>query len=220
MLTTTLKDDSMLRFLTGLSFSLTICLLAGCAEETEFQDYTDAELSENTGHGHAGAHGGHVIELSDSHEYHAEVTFDTDSRDITVYFYGAKIGEGVPASDFVFELDSDEGEAELAAAPAPLEGETEETASCFVVAGANVPESITGEEQINAHFHVTLGGNEYVGELHAHSHGDAHDHGDHDDHAEHGDHDEGEHDEHAEGEHGDDEGHEEGHDKDGEHSEG
>jgi hypothetical protein len=172
------KELMMLRASHLALFVLASAYCVGCGESTEYQDYTEAELSENTDHSHAheGAHGGHVIELTDSHAYHAELTFDKATRDITVYFYGSQIGTAEPASDFVFEIEADGEEMELAAKPAPLDGETEETASRYIVTGANVPESITGEEQLDGHFHVTLGGTEYVGAMHAHSHDHDHDH--------------------------------------------
>jgi hypothetical protein len=123
-----------------------------------------------------------VLELDDTHGHHAEMVFDTATRDITLYFYGSEIGVGKPATGLAFEIEKDGAEVILEAKASPLEGETEATASRFVIAGSQLPEAIKSEEQLDGHFHVTVDGKELVGEFHAHSH---------DDHA---------HDEHAHGE--------------------
>lgn len=209
---------SQFRWMAGLLTGAAL-FVTGCTGSEDYQDYQQAELSDNTDDdhhgGHAGVHGGHVLEVGDTHQYHAELVFDADSRDITVYFYGSEVGTAAPAKDFVFELDTDTGEVELESTASPLDGETSDTASRYVIAGANVPAEITGEEQINGHFHVSLGGEEYAVSMTAHSH-DHEGHGDHDEHGDHGhedheSHGEGEHEEHGDGEHA-----EEG----GEHAEG
>jgi hypothetical protein len=191
----------MIRFHTFLFLVLATGLLAGCSDANEFEDYSDADLSENddTPHGHEGEHGGHILELGDTHAFHAELVFDSATRDITVYFYGDTIGTAQAAADFMFELESGDEETELAATASPLEGETDEDCSRYTIAGAGVPASITSEEKIDGHFHVTLAGSEYVGELHAHSHGDAHDHDEHAGHDKDDDHDHDHDESHADG---------------------
>ncbi|MCA9064498.1 MAG: hypothetical protein KDA96_15615 [Planctomycetaceae bacterium] len=168
--------------------------LTGC-EDAELQDYEHAELNDHSDHdhdhAHEGAHGGHLHELDDAHKYHAELVFAADSRDITLYFYGSEVGTGVPASDVVLELHrGDEGLLELKAEASPLDGETAETCSRFVVAGSQLPEGITSEEQLNGHFVVRIDNQDLMAQLSAHDHDE---HGHHDDHEGH---------DHAEGEHG------------------
>jgi hypothetical protein len=137
------------------------------------------------GHGeshsaHEGKHGGHVLELDDSHGHHAELVFDKATRDVTLYFYGSEIGVAKAATGLAFEIQKDGKDVVLEAKALPLDGETEATASRFVVAGSQLPEAIQSEEQLDGHFHVTIDGNEFIGEFHAHSHDD-HAHDDHKD---------------------------------------
>lgn len=151
-------------------------VMSGCGG-SDYQDYSDAPLSDGHDHHdhdhgvHSGVHGGHVLELDDAHGHHAEMVFDKETRDITIYFYGSEIGVAKPASELIFELNVAGDEQVLKAVRSPLEGESEESCSRFVVAGTQIPESITSEAQLDGHFHVTINGKEYVGEFHAHSHG-------------------------------------------------
>ena len=177
---------------------LTLCsclAVFGCdSSDNGAVSYEDAPLSEKHEHGHAhdGVHGGLIIEFDPTHAHHAELVFDEESRDITLYFYGAEIGEGHPAEDLVFELEEGDDELHLDVTGSPLEGE--ETASRFVVAGADVPDYVKSGDDLHGHFHVTLDGTDYRGSFGE----DDHDHGeeghghDHDEH----DHDEHDHDEH------------------------
>jgi len=163
--------------------------VVGC-EDTSYQDYKQAPLSEghdhDHDHGHAGKHGGHVLELDDAHGYHAELVFDAATRDITVYFYGSEIGAAHAASDVNLELHEGDSHKEVTAKPSPLEGETAESASRWVFAGTDLPEAIKGEEQIDGHLNATMDGKQFMAEMepHSHEHGDAHDddhdHGDDD----------------------------------------
>ncbi len=185
---------------------LTFCsflAVAGCDSSEQFSTYEEAPLSENSPaghHQHAGAYGGHVIEFDATHAHHAEMLFDEDTRDITLYFYGATIGEGHPAEGLVFELEKGDDELHLDSTPLPLEGETAETSSRFVIAGSEVPPEIKAEDDLYGHFHVTLDGQDFRGSF---GHDD-HDHSEHgDDHVDHDDHDD--HDDDGQQNHGDDE---------------
>ncbi|MBC7965901.1 MAG: hypothetical protein H7Z17_08245 [Fuerstia sp.] len=173
---------------------------AGC-EDADYQDYNKAPLSETKehvhdhahDHGEAGKHGGHVLEMDDAHAHHAELLFGAASRDITVYFYGAEVGAAKAASNVTLELHVGDGHKDLAAKPMPLDGETDETASRWVISGDDVPADIKGEEQLDGHLEATMDGKPFSYELKPHSH-------DHDEHA----HAEGEHAESAHAdEHGD-----------------
>lgn len=158
----------------------------GC-EESKYEEYSKAPLSVPQAHdhdhdhdhdhgGHEGKHGGHVLELDDTHGYHAELVFDSATRDITLYFYGSEIGVAKNVTDLEFEIEMGGAEAELESKASPLEGETEETCSRFVISGTQLPAGVKSEEQVDAHFHVTIDGKEFVKELKPHSH---------DEHAEH-----------------------------------
>lgn len=179
----------------------------GC-EDADYQSYKEAPLSETSDHGHdhgeVGKHGGHVLELDDAHAHHGELVFDAKTRDITVYFYGAEVGEAHAATNVTLELHVADGHKDLTGKPMPLDGETDETASRWSFSGAELPENIKGEEQLDGHLEVTMDGTPFSYGLEPHSHGDEHGHADepgHDDdhgHAEKPGHDEAPK-EHAEG---------------------
>ena len=153
----------------------------GC-EDTEYQDYSKAPLSETKehvhdhDHGDVGKHGGHVLEMDDAHAHHAELVFDVASRDITLYFYGAEVGEAKPASNVTLELHVGDGHKDLPSRPMPLDGETDETASRWVISGAELPAEVKGEEQLDGHLEATMDGKPFSHALEPHSH-------DHDEHA-------------------------------------
>jgi len=150
-----------------MSLTLCSCLaISGCnSSEDGAVSYEDAPLSEKHEHDHAheGAHDGLVIEFDAAHAYHAELVFNEESRDITLYFYGAEIGEAHPAEGLVVELEKDGEELHLDVTASPLDGETEETASRFIVAGADVPEYVKSGDDLHGHFHVTLNGTDFRG---------------------------------------------------------
>lgn len=169
---------------------LALTLFVGCPAQEDGVKYSDAEANTDThghdhDHGHHdGPHGGHVIELTDDHTVHAELTFDKAGPKITVYILGEDVETPLPvAIDAVhldLEGDGDE-EIEVALTPAPLEGEADGTSSVFVAEGDQVPAGIDDIEKIHGHLHVTVDGNELEGDIeHDHDH-DEHDHEGHDD---------------------------------------
>ena len=168
---------------------MVLALFTGCpAKEAEYQDYSEAEQNEDHGHDHdhdhhEGPHGGHVIELTDDHSAHLEVTMGED-RTITLYVLADDVETAIPVKvgDVIFELEGeDDSEMELEVTPMPLEGEPEGTSSVFVIKGDKVPATITDLEKLHGHVHITIDGKEYEGELeHDHDHeGHDHDEGDH-----------------------------------------
>ena len=174
-------------WMAGLAAAAAAFCVAGC-EDSGYKDYSKAPLSDAHDHdhdhdhdGHEGKHGGHVLELDDVHGHHAEMVFDNATRDITLYFYGSEIGVAKAATSLEFEIEKDEKEVALESKASPLDGETAEASSRFVIAGSQLPEEIKSEEQLDGHFHVTIDGKELVGSFHAHSHDehspDEHDHG-------------------------------------------
>lgn len=117
-----------------------------------------------------GPHGGHVYRIGDSGEYHAEMVFDPNSRNITLFFSGPDSKKPRPASDIIFEPEVDGRPVILKAVPSPLDGETVESCSRFVIEGRTLPEKIVQEEQLEGHFHVTFDGKEFQTIFFAHSH--------------------------------------------------
>ena len=194
--------------MTRFSMILGLCSIlaaVGCDSGEEYTEYELAPQSENTDehahhHDHEGKHGGTIIEFDAAHANHAEIVFDSETRGITMYFYGAEIGRAKAVSDVVFELEEGDDEVHLDVTASPLEGESEESSSCFTIAGDDIPEGTKSLNDLHGHFHVTIGDQDYKGNFgHDHNH-EGHEHGD-EDHG-HGeeDHDHGEHD-HEHGEH-------------------
>lgn len=181
------RDHAMRSVKWCSSVVMAISLAAGC-EDSGYQDYSDAPLSDSRAHdrghghgasGHSGKHGGVVLELDDAHGHHAELVFDKATRDVTLYFYGREIGVAKAATGLAFEVRKDDQEVVLGATPSPLEGEAAETCSRFVIAGSQLSESITSLDQLAGHFHVIINGKEFVGTLPGHGdadHNDAHPH--------------------------------------------
>lgn len=191
-------------------FSLALIALAlfvGCPakEKEDYQAYNDADKNEaghdhDHGHSHdheheAGPHGGHIVELTDDHSVHLEVTLDPSDRKVTLFLLGGDLETPLPVKvdEIEFELDQEDGnEVELVLTPQPLEGEAEGMASVFIAAGDKIPATVTDIEKLHGHVHVTVNGKELTGGLEHDHDEDAHeddDHG-HDD-ADH-DHDEAE----------------------------
>lgn len=165
--------------------AMAACGTSGC-EDAKYQDYSQAPLSaghghdhnHDHGHGEAGNHGGYVLEFDDAHAYHGELTFDLATRDVTVYFYGAEVGKAKAAQGVTLSLHDGDAHKDLVAKPMPLEGETGETTSRWVISGTNLPVSIKSEEQIDGHLEATMDGKAFSYALEPHSH----DHGVHTDH--------------------------------------
>ncbi len=114
------------------------------------------------------------------------MVFDDSTRDVTLYFYGGKIGDAKAATSLEFEIEKDGVEVALESKASPLDGETDAACSRFVVSGSQFPEAIKSEEQLDGHFHVTIDGKEFTGSFHPHSHDepvDGHGAAAHDDHA-------------------------------------
>jgi len=178
------------------SLAVAACESVGC-EDADYQTFNEAPLSEASAHvhdhdhGEVGKHGGHVLELDDAHAHHGELVSDAKTRDVTVYFYGGEVGEAKAPSSVTLSLHVADGHKDLVAKPTPLEGETTETASCWVFSGADLAENVKGEEQLDGHLEVTMDGKPFSYGLEPHSH----------DHDGHSDHDESAHGEHSDAAH-------------------
>ena len=194
--------------------------LSGCGETSDATSYADADINEpghshDHGHHHEGPHGGEVLEVDGNHKYHAEVVFDAETRDVSVYILGGDLKTPVPvaAGDIEFEIEEGEDESHLDMTAAPLEGEADGLSSVYKVPGASIPESAKSLEDFHWHMHLTIDENEYNVEMAGHDHGehghDAHGHDDDHDHAEGKGHD-------ADHDHGEDHDHKDG-DKDHDH---
>lgn len=162
-----------------------LCLAAGCGSgNDEFREFGESDNVENTNppevHEHAehGPHGGHLAELG-GEDYHAEVLFDPDARELTVYLLGSDVETAMPVSTETVRLNLlvDEAPISLELASAPLEGETDGS-SRFAVSGDSIPEAIHDAEDLQGSVVVTIDGTPYRGEImHDHDDHDAEEHG-------------------------------------------
>lgn len=164
-------------------------LFVGCGNNEDFKEgVSDADRdaaahdeAHSDDHAHTAPHGGHLIELGD-HQYNLEVTFDAD-KTLTLYVLDAHAENPVAIApgDIEFELEHGDDEVEIELTPMPLEGETAEKASVYVAKGNEHLAELEDIEALHGHAHVTIDGEEFLGEL-------EHDHEGEDGHAEHGDH--------------------------------
>lgn len=192
-------------------FTLTICgiaavclfLAAGCGpQQDQYQEYQpEGEVAAPDEHHHAhghGTHDGHLIELGDE-DYHAELVFDEESRQIIVYVLDSAAKEAVAldVEEIALNLVIDEQPVSLKLAAAPQEGDAEGRSSRFQIAGDQVPQEIHDEEDLEGRLSLTIDGVAFSGDI-EHDHDHDHGHEDHDD--EHHDEDRGHEDQHNEGE--------------------
>ena len=165
-------------------------LAVGCGSgDDELRTFGEADDVENTDppevHQHAthGPHDGHLVELG-GEDYHAEVVFDHDSRELTVYLLGSDAETAMPVSTetVTLNLQVDNAPASVELASAPLDGEADGS-SRFTASGDAVPEAIHDDEDLHGWVVVEIDGTQHRGEIaHDRAHGDEHDHEDgHDD---------------------------------------
>lgn len=165
-----------------LAWMPVVFLVAGCgSDDDEVRTFNEADNVENTDppdvHQHAshGPHGGHLAELGGD-DYHAEVVFDDDSRELTVYLLASDVETTMPvASETVtLNLQIDGAPALVELASAPLDGETG-ASSRFSTSGDAVPEAIHDAEDLHGAVVVMIDGTQYRGEI-MHDHDHDHDH--------------------------------------------
>lgn len=145
--------------------------LAGCGGKSESKTTktTPKKTVKDTakkGHVH-GPHNGHVAELTGGEkEYRAEITFDSKTRNISIYFLNHDDNE--PA-----DLKADEVELHL---HEQEEQEMEDKGDHWVLAGDKVPTEIDNLEKIEGHIHVHAGTAVLEAEFGEHEEGDDHEH--------------------------------------------
>ena len=131
------------------------------------------------GHDHAGEHqgphGGHVVELGRSHEFHAEIVEDAEAKTVTVYMLGKDLQElPIEQQEIMLSVVVDGAPRSFAFSPTNA---ADGKASQFQSSG--------DEAFVALHEHgaagkllVKIGGKSYSGEVEHHDHGDhaGHDH--------------------------------------------
>ncbi|MBT4864893.1 MAG: hypothetical protein HON53_07245 [Planctomycetaceae bacterium] len=171
-------------------FAITsLLLLAGCnsGDDGDYQALPENQpevVAPAHDHSHeSGPNGGHLIELGEEEEYHAELVFDGETRVTTIYILDGHAKSPVPikATELELHLEGEGDETELMFAASPLESDGQDMSSRFVLDAENLPESIKDEEEIKGHLHIEIDGKNFNGELehdHDHEEGDGHAHDD------------------------------------------
>ena len=154
--------------------------LTGCEQSSDVRTFTetdDVTHADDHDHHHEahGPHGGHIIELG-GEDYHAELTFDADSRKLTAFLLAADMKTPLPADADSVSVRLQVGDAteEVTLAAQPQEGDGEGKASQFTMTEATLPESIKDAEDLQGEVVVSIGGTQYRGKI-SHDH-EGHDH--------------------------------------------
>ncbi len=156
---------------------LLACGLLGCGGNDDLREFSESDDVENTapehGHGHdhdLGPHKGHLVELGDE-EYHAEVTFQADSRTIGIYLLGpdAETPAVTKATELTLRLTLGEETKDLTLTAASQDGSE---ASYFEISGDAIPEAVHDIEEVQGELVIDIDGTSYRGKI-------VHDHGDH-----------------------------------------
>lgn len=189
-----------------------LCLVAlfvsGCAKQEEAPAVSEADAADAAreskkhaaAHVHQAPHGGELIEIGD-HQYNVELVLEDGT--LTAYVLGGHASKSVSiAQDTLdFDIEGDDGdEVEVEMKADPQDGDEDGKSSRFVATGEAVPATLKSLEGVHGHVHITIGGDEFLGDLAHEDHDEGHDdHKGHDDDKDHkgehkdGDNDKGEH---------------------------
>ncbi|MCA9124157.1 MAG: hypothetical protein H6822_02225 [Planctomycetaceae bacterium] len=129
------------------------------------EGHDDDHAGHDHGNEHKGPHGGHVIELGRSHEYHAELVDDEAAGSLTVYILGKDLKElAIDANPLVMNLVVD-GQAKTFQLAAATEGQ----ASRFNSQDKALFEALHVHEA-SGKLRVTINGAPYTGDVEHHDH--------------------------------------------------
>jgi hypothetical protein len=156
----------------AILLAVTAAYLSGCNRQQAETPYGQAEMApvDHDHHHHEGPHGGHVVELTDDHSVHGEFVIDTTANVARFYVLGEDLQTPVEATAVTMHVEGQDGE-EVELAFQPVGGG--ESASEFTIPLDQLPTHDI--EQLHAHFHVTVEGEELHGDL-SHDHDHHHDH--------------------------------------------
>ncbi len=154
--------------------------LVGCSGDkgNEYRAFDkDKDKAPDAEHGQAhsheqGPHKGELIELGEE-EFHAEVVFDEDAEQVSLYLLGpdAKAAVAIDAKELSLEMPGKDAPVTHTLAAAPQEGDGEGKSSRFETKSADLFEAFHHNSKAVGKFKVTLGGKEFTGEVkHDHSH--------------------------------------------------
>lgn len=149
-------------------------------------DAKETANKEDHDHDHPskGPHGGDLIELGDE-EYHAELTHDDKTHEVTIYLLdgAAKSAVAIEAKELVINLKDGGKPEQHKLAAAPLESDGAGKSSRFVAKGNADLNDDLEHDDADARLQVTIAGQSYIGKIvHDHDHDDADpkEHKDHD----------------------------------------
>ena len=169
-----------------LSGAVLALSLSGCGAKPDARQFSEQDDVDNVAppeahhHPEHGPNGGHVVVLGD-HAFHAELVFDADTRNVTVYLLEHDMATATPVADATMSLNL-EGAEPVAFESAPADGDPEGQSSQFTLSGDKLPESVHDEEDLHGSLVLTVGGQDHSGMI-SHDHGHGHDgHADHDEH--------------------------------------
>jgi hypothetical protein len=185
------------RSLVGLTLAAIAMMVAGCpAPTTTTPAGGGASGGGSMGHAHEhpsqGPHHGHLIELGNNEEYHAELVDDHGTHTVTIYLLDGAATGAVTSADpeLAINLVVDGRPAQFALPAVPQDGDPAGGTSRYQIVDKALCDALHADKT-TGRMNVTIAGKVFVGQIEHHAHGE-HAHHDHDDRHEEGhDHDDG-----------------------------
>jgi hypothetical protein len=122
-------------------------------------------------HAHEGPHGGHLIELGGSEEYHAELAHDDKTNTVTIYLLGSNAKDKVTSAEkeLTLNLTVAGKPLQFKLPAAPDEGDAAGESSRFQLSDASLLEAIEAEGA-KGRLNVKIGDKSYSGDVEHHDH--------------------------------------------------
>ena len=127
------------------------------------------------GHEHGGdrhgPHGGDLIELG-KEEYHAELVHDDRNGVVGIYLLdsAAKRGVAIPLAEVNLNILVNAKPTQFKLPANPVQGDPAGYASCFAVRDPALCRLISESAELHGRLTVAIGGKQYLGRIHHHSH--------------------------------------------------
>jgi hypothetical protein len=126
------------------------------------------------GHGHAeeGPHKGHLIELG-KEEFHAELTHDEATSEVTIYLLdgAAKESVPVPETELTVNIVANGKPMQFSLAAKPLDTDPQGQSSRFSITDPMLHDALEAENS-KGQLNVTINGKPYSGSIQHHEHAD------------------------------------------------
>jgi hypothetical protein len=167
------------RFLAAIALAGAISLHAGCKSETATAPsdapasgeagHSDAD-GHNHGHPEEGPHKGHLIELG-KEEYHAELTHDEATGEVTIYVLDGVAKEAVPVAEteLAVNLVSNGKPMQFVLPASPQASDPQGQSSKFSVTDKSLLEALEAEGA-KGQLNITINGKPYSGTIEHHEH--------------------------------------------------